>query len=174
MDRRAFGASLIGGVFALGAAPAVAQRRRAPMNMAMGPAERRHATDTLAIGAVALATSRLAQSRGNHPLVRQFAQFEIEESTTLSEIIGELSGLAPPPPAPADRRVIDQLQDARGASFDRLFITGQIDAHQRARGVQERYLSQGRNTHHRHIAMLSRGRILEHLRELELIRDLRS
>ncbi len=174
MDRRTFGASLIGGALALGAAPAVAQRRRAPMNMAMGPAERRHAMDTLMIGSAALATSRLAQSRGNHPLVRQFAQFEIEENTTLAQIIGELSGMVPPPPAPRDRQLLDQLQDARGASFDRLFITGQIDAHQRARQVQERYLAQGRNTHHRHIAMLSRGRILEHLRELELIRDLRS
>jgi len=174
MDRRTFGASLLGGALALGAVPAVAQRRRGPMNMAMGPAEQRHAADTLMIGAASLATSQLARSRGNHPLVRQFAQFEIEENTTLASIIRELTGMAPPPPAPADRRMLDQLQDARGANFDRLFITGQIDAHQRARSVQERYLSQGRNTHHRHIAMLSRGRILEHLRELELIRNLRS
>lgn len=177
MDRRTFGASLVGGALALSATPALAQSRRRPMagmNMEMGAAENRHARDTLEIGSASLATSRLAQSRGGHPLVRQFAQFEIEESTTLAQIIGELSGMAPPPPAPTNRRVLEQLQAARGADFDRLFITGQIDAHRRAREVQDRYLGQGRNTHHRHIAMLSRGRILEHIRELELIRDLRS
>lgn len=173
MDRRTFGASLIGGALALGAAPAVAQRSMR-MNMTMGPAEQRHARDTLMIGNVALLTSRLAQSRGNHPLVRQFAQFEVEESTTVAMIIRDLTGLTPPPPMGADRRMIDQLEDMRGAQFDRMYITGQLDGHRRLREVQDRYLSQGRNTHHRHIAMLARGRILEHIRELELIRDLRS
>lgn len=174
MDRRTFGASFVAGMAGLVAAPAVAQRRMGQMNMAMGPAEQRHARDTLAIGNVALLTSQLAQSRGGHPLVRQFAQFEIEENTTVAQIIRELTGLTPPPPVGADRRMIDQLRNQRGADFDRMYITAQIDGHRRLREVQDRYLGQGRNTHHRHIAMLARGRILEHIRELELIRDLRS
>jgi putative membrane protein len=165
------------GAVGLAAAPALAQpgRMRAPPmgDMAMGPAEQRHVEDTLMIGAVALQTSRLALSRGVRPLVRQFAEFEVEEQTTVAQILGEISGMGPPPPAPADRRLLDRLERARGPAFEREYLLGQIDGHQRLLAVQDRYLSSGRNRHHRHLAMLARGRINEHLRELSLVRNFR-
>jgi predicted outer membrane protein len=176
MDRRTFGSSMLAGALGLAAAPALAQpgyRRPAMGDMTMGPAEERHARDTLMIGTVALETSRIALTRAGRPLVRQFAEFEVEENTTLAQIIGEITGIGPPPPTPADRRLIERLQRVRGPQFDREYLLGQIDGHRRALDVQERYLSNGRNRHHRHIAMLARGRIREHLRELDIIQRVR-
>jgi hypothetical protein len=76
MDRRSFGTTLLTGLVGAAAAPTLAQYRPGrPDAMPMGPAEERHAMDTLAIGAVALETSRLARDRALRPAVRQFAQF---------------------------------------------------------------------------------------------------
>lgn len=135
--------------------------------MPMGPAERRHHMDTLAVGSVALETSRTALSRAANPMVRQFAEFEVEEQTTVSQILNEMMPAPPPPPSPADRRMMQSLASMRGAEFDRMYLTGQLDGHRRLLAIQETYLSQGRVPDHRHIAMLARGRILEHIRDVQ-------
>lgn len=174
MDRRTFATSMMLGAIGLGAgaAPALAQTG-SRMAMPMGPAEQRHAMDTLAVGSVALETSRLALSRARGPMVRDFATLEAEEQTTVAQIIREMTGMAPPPPSPADRRLIERLSAARGPAFDREYIMGQMDGHRRLLSIQERYLSEGRNMHNRHIAMLARGRINEHLRDLEKLQRMR-
>ena len=67
MDHRTFATSMMLGAFGMGAAgvaagPALGQMvPRAPLPM--GPAEQRHATDTLGVGGVALQTSRMALTR---------------------------------------------------------------------------------------------------------------
>lgn len=170
MDRRKFGTSLLMGGLGLAAAPALAQPRRMERMagmMPMGPLERRHHMDTLQVGAVALETSRLAQSRAENPQVRRFADFEVEEQTTVAEILNEMMRMPPPPPTPADRRMVQQLQALRGREFDRMYLTGQLDGHRRLLQIQETYLAQGRMPHHRHIAMLARGRIREHISDVE-------
>ena len=173
MDRRSFGTTLLMGAVGAAAAPALAQYRPGrPDMMPMGPAEQRHAMDTLAIGAVALETSRLARDRALRPAVRQFAQFEAEEQTAVAEIVREMMGnVAPPPPNRRDARMIADLGRLRGAAFDRMYIMGQVDGHRRLLDVQERYLNDGRNLHHRHIAILARGRIREHLADLERLQN---
>lgn len=136
----------------------------------MGDAEHRHATDTLRVGSVALMTSRLALSRGSTPKVRQFAKFEVAEQTTIAEIIGD-TGMAPPPPDPEGRRMMAMLERARGRQFDQAYVDGQIDGHRKLLAIQERYLAEGRLPPMRHVAMLARGQIKEHL---ELLEDLRA
>jgi putative membrane protein len=175
MDRRAFAGTIVASAFGLAAAPALAQPGQyVPMAGAqMGPAEQRHAMETLRIGALSLATSQLALQRSRRPLVRQFADFESEESTTVAQIIREMTGMVPPPLSPAERRVVERLARASGPAFDRDYLLGQIAAHREVMDVQERYLQNGRNMHQRHIAMLARGRIREHLRELQLLQNSR-
>lgn len=174
MDRRAFGTTLlIGGLGLAAAAPAAAQGRRMgqpmPGMMPMGPLEQRHVRDTLMVGSVALQTSRLAQSRAQNPQIRRFADFEVEEQTTVSEILNEMMRMPPPPPAPADRRMMEDLQRQQGAGFERMYLMGQLDGHRRLLAIQDTYLSTGRNMHNRHIAMLARGRIREHISDVEML-----
>ena len=173
MDRRSFARTMMMGAVGLGAAPVLAQgvRGRQPMAgmMPMGPAEQRHVADTLAIGTVSLESSRLAQSRAARPMVRRFANFEAEEAAAVAQILREMSGMAPPPLTAADRAALDRLARARGPAFDREYILAQSDGHRRLLQVQDRYLAQGRNMHHRHVAVLARGRILEHISDLDML-----
>ncbi len=166
------------GAFGLAAAPAAAQRgavrRGMSAMMPMGAAEMRHVRETLQIGNVSRMQSELARQRGNERMLQEFAGFEVEETTSIATILTELSGMTPPPPPPADQRLMEQLQRARGAEFDRLYITGQLDGHERLLRVQEQYMQTGRNQHHRHITMLARGRIVEHIADLRRMRDMRS
>ena len=170
MDRRTFGTTMLLGSLGLAAAPAVGQGRcmgQMMQMMQMGPAERRHHMDTMMVGAVALETSRLAQSRAADPMVRRFADFEVEEQTTISEILNEMMRMPPPPPPAADRRMMEQLASLRGRDFDRMYLQGQLSGHQRLLQIRDTYLSQGRQPHHRHIAMLARGRIREHISDVQ-------
>lgn len=170
MDRRTFASTMLMGAIGGAAVPALAQDRYAPSGaMPMGPTERRHAMDTLMVGNVALQTSQIALNRALRPQVREFARFEAEEQTGIAQIIGEMMGgaMPPPPPSPTDARMIAGLQRARGAAFDRMYLMGQMDGHRRLLTIQEQYLRDGRNMHHRHVAMLARGRIMEHLDDLQ-------
>lgn len=76
MQRRAL---LIGGAVTLAAVQtAFAQSRGPAPDAADQPsaAEAKHMQDTMRVGAVALATSRLALQKAQHASVKQFAQFE--------------------------------------------------------------------------------------------------
>jgi hypothetical protein len=54
---------------------------------AMGRAEAEHLEQTLAGGMVALQTSEIALQKAQNPKVKQFAQFERDEQTTLAEVL---------------------------------------------------------------------------------------
>jgi putative membrane protein len=166
MDRRQFGTGALLGALGLGAVPALASAQGMGGG-AMGDAEKKHVTDTLQIGGVALMSSQLAQSKASNAKVKKFAGFEVEEQTGIKTILTEVSGMSPPPPPPADQAAMQKLQSASGAAFDRAYLAAQLDGHRRLLTVQETYLSQGRDPHHRHIAMLARGRILEHIQDVQ-------
>jgi putative membrane protein len=151
----------------------------------MGQAEVQHMQQTLAAGTVALQTSEIALQKAQHPNVKQFAQFEREEQTTLAEILrsmqepaatasGGSAGAGTAPEIPADKAsMMQQLQQAQaGAEFDRMYIQGQIQGHQELLQIQERYLqSNSRNREHVNVAKLARGRIQEHIVELQGIQQ---
>jgi putative membrane protein len=53
----------------------------------MGQAEVQHLQQTLATGTVALQTSEIALQKAQNPKVKQFAQFERDEQTTIAEVL---------------------------------------------------------------------------------------
>jgi putative membrane protein len=53
----------------------------------MGQAESQHLQQTLAAGTVALQTSETALQKAQNPKVKQFAQFERDEQTTIAEVL---------------------------------------------------------------------------------------
>ena len=75
-------------------------------------------------------------------MVRDFASLEAEEQTGIAQIINEMTGMAPPPTSPADRRTMDRLAAARGAAFDCEYLTAQVDGHRRLLSIQDRYLAE--------------------------------
>lgn len=138
----------------------------APMGhgMALTRGDQRYVADTMMAGSAALRTSQLALSRAGSPAVREFAQFEVREQTGISQVLMEISGMrSPPPPDPRMAAMAAELARSRGPMFDRLYVQGQIEGHQRLLRIQEDYLRGGRNAHLRHVATLSRGQILDHL-----------
>ncbi len=174
MDRRKFGRNILLGALGLTAVPAMAQfdgqysggPRPRPGMMPMGPGEQRYANDTLAIGGVSLRSSQAAQGRVRAPRLAEFAEFETVEQRTVVDIMREM-GFTPPPPAPMDQRMLDRLMSARGPDFERQYAMLQMDGHRRLLAIQERYIQEGRDPHTRHLAMLSRATIREHLRLLD-------
>jgi putative membrane protein len=164
MSRRQAGAlALFGAVAGGGAAQA---QMRAPMahGAALTAGDLRYVADTMRVGGVALRSSQLARGRAAAPTVREFAEMEAREQTTIAQILAEVSGMrGPPPPDPRMAALEAELARARGPIFDRLYVQGQIEGHSQLLRIQEDYIRGGRNPHARHIAMLSRGQILDHL-----------
>jgi putative membrane protein len=202
MDRRL----VLTGIAAFAAGPALAQAQQASpqstqapsggaaggvyggAGAALGQAEMQHMQQTLAGGTVALQTSEMALQKAQNPHVKQFAQFERDEQTTIAEVLrsfqepaatatagqartgagGGAAGSAPE--IPADKaRMMQQLQQASGAEFDRMYIEGQMQGHQELLQIQETYLRSGRNREHVNVAKLARGHIKEHLARLQEI-----
>ncbi len=198
MDRRV----VLAGLAAFAAAPALAQQSgggaatgtAAPAMSAgqtsaagaagaarLGQTEMQHMQQTLQLGSVALETSRLAQQKARSEDLKQFAGFEVEEQTTIAEIIRGMmdpsataaAGSAPAAAggAPRDAKgaeMVQKLSQAQGEAFDREYLKGQLEGHRDLLEVQERYLkSNSQNREHMNMVKLARGRIMEHIALLE-------
>ena len=165
MNRRELGASLI-----LGAATAGVAGSASAQVAPLGEPEQREVFDTGRVGALSLASSRLAQARARSPGVREFADFETAEQTIIAEVLGEASGLPPPPLTPDQQAQLDALRYAPAHDFERRYVALQVDGHRQLLAIQDRYLATGGLLPMRHVAMLARGQIREHLRLLDDIR----
>jgi putative membrane protein len=193
MDRRA----LLGGLAAaIVAYPALAQTSGSSttpsgasaataMNQKMGQAEMQHMQQTMQLGMMALETSRIAINKARNDNLKKFAGFEVQEQTTLSEILrsmmdpsataatgsaGGQSNTAGAMPMDASARdMIQKLQNQQaGAEFDRMYLEGQLQGHRSLLQVQEQYLqSNPQNREHVNVARMARGQIREHIALLE-------
>lgn len=171
MDRRT---ALVSMAAFAGAAPALAQTSSGQLNSD-------HIQRTLATGAVALATSRIALQKGHHPWVKAFAQYEVAEQETLADVLTSMegpqttasTGATPNGPGPAldakGQQMVHALEQASDAQFDRDYIQGQIQGHQDLLAIQEGFLQQGGNREEVNVAKLSRAQIKEHLSLLAMI-----
>jgi putative membrane protein len=146
-----------------------------------------HIRQTLATGAAALATSRIALQRGRHPWVKTFAQYEVAEQETIADVLSSMEGpqttsstgsgggaggsAAGTPPAldAKGQQLVDTLQKAQDAQFDRDYVRGQLQGHQELLAIQENFLKQGGNREEVNVAKLARGQIREHISLLEMI-----
>jgi len=209
MDRRV----VLAGFAAAIAVPALAQQNRQTQsaqtsgsgssgasgqsNMRMTDADMRHMRDTMMMGMVALETSRIALEKARGENVKQFAQFEVNEQQTISEVLrsmmepaataatsgaGQTSGQAGQTGSTSTqamsgmqqmdaemREMVEKLRGMQaGAQFDREYIQGQIQGHQQLLQVQERYLQGNpQNREHMNVAKMARGHIREHITMLQ-------
>ena len=202
MDRRI----VLAGLAAAITAPALAQTSGAPSTRQPGAAagstggasgasrmggqpmtqaDMQHMQQTMQLGMVALETSRIAQQKAQNADLKRFATFEVQEQTTLSEVLHSMmepaatsaTGAASGTSAPAmqmdapSREMIQRLQNTQpGEAFDRQYLQGQMEGHSALLQVQTQYLqSNPQNREHVNVAKLARGVITEHIALLEEI-----
>ncbi|MBM1172739.1 DUF4142 domain-containing protein [Microvirga arabica] len=199
MDRRA----LLGGLAAaLIVAPALAQTGSSsstmpsgssgnmPMNRTgaqMSQADMQHMQQTMQLGMVALESSRMAMNKLRNEDLKKFANFEVQEQTTLSEVLRSMmdpgataatgsaasqSGQSAMPAMQMDASARDMMQKMQnqqaGAEFDKMYLEAQLQGHRDLLQVQERYLQANpQNREHMNVAKMARGHIREHIAMLE-------
>lgn len=199
MDRRA----LLGGLAAaLVVAPALAQTGGSsstmpsgssgsmPMNRTggqMSQADMQHMQQTMQLGMVALESSRMAMNKLRNDDLKRFANFEVQEQTTLSEVLRSMmdpgataatgsassqSGQSAMPAMQMDASARDMMQKMQnqqaGPEFDKMYLEAQLQGHRDLLQVQERYLqSNPQNREHMNVAKMARGHIREHIAMLE-------
>jgi putative membrane protein len=182
-----------GGTAAGAGSPAAEASRTGGQQMAR--ADMQHMQQTMQLGLVALEASRMAQQKAQNADLKRFATFEVQEQTTLSEVLRSMTEPAAtattassPQPgqtsaAPADaqpmqlddrsREQIQRLQNARaGEAFDREYLQGQMEGHSALLQVQTQYLqSNPQNREQTNVAKLARTAIVEHVALLEDIQS---
>jgi putative membrane protein len=161
----------------------------------MTQADMQHMQQTMQLGMVALETSRIAQQKAQNPDLRRFASFEVQEQTTLSEVLhsmmepaataatgssqqpgqtGATAANVPPMQIDAQsREMIQRLQNTQpGEAFDRQYLQGQMEGHSVLLQVQTQYLQGNpQDREHRNVAMMARTIITEHVALLEDIQS---
>ncbi|MGF9764998.1 DUF4142 domain-containing protein [Microvirga sp. 0TCS3.31] len=151
----------------------------------MTQADMQHMQQTMQLGMVALETSRIAQQKAQNADLKRFATFEVQEQTTLSEVLHSMmeptatsaTGAASGTSAPAtqidaqNREMTQRLQNTQpGEAFDRQYLQGQMEGHSALLQVQTQYLqSNPQNREHVNVAKMARGMITEHIALLEEI-----
>lgn len=92
---------------------------------------------------------RLAEVRAQNPRVRTFAAQMVRDHTRTTQDLKQAirrTGLPPPPPPSVDAdeaRMMANLRVARGPTFDKLYITQQVQAHQQALALMRTYARNG-------------------------------
>jgi putative membrane protein len=164
----------------IGSAIVIPTLVRAEPSPAGGDAEAKHASDTLAVGSLSLAASRLALRKARNPDVKEFAQFEVAEQETMANVINEIqSHRATGQMNEVTEAEIQQHLDAAaksdlqrleglhaGAEFDREYVKLQREGHQKLLKIQEAYLADGSDLPSLVTAKLARAQINEHLQLL--------
>jgi putative membrane protein len=170
----------LGGAAVLAAAsPALAQSRGPNPGAAdqPGQTEMQHMEDTMRVGSLSLAASRLAVEKASDAAVKQFAKFEVAEQETIAAVLKSMQsanittgqGAATNTEAKdqiddAGRQTLEKLKSAKaGAYFDSNYLAAQKDGHQKLLKIQETYIGSGRQREAVNVAKLARGMIKEHL-----------
>jgi predicted outer membrane protein len=149
---------------------ALAQSRRRSEERLEELAER-YIEDTLALGGIALATSRLAEERGHFRWVKRFAEYEIGEQEAVAGILQSFGGRTPAEARAERREVARDLREFRGERFDEAYLDAQTDGHQQLLRVQDDFIKSGRDEELQAIAKLIRSRVREHISLLRVIRE---
>ena len=164
LDRRTTLMALIGAV-SLAPSAVLAQNAAAPAAVS-SPMQFR--TTVLMTGGFAMQTSQAALERSRNPMVREFAQLEINEQMALAAALGAAPGSTPLRPDHA--QMLQQLQSMTGRSFDRMYVQGQIIGHNEALALTNAYAQSGFDTQGRSVAILAVPSIQTHLTILSRLR----
>jgi len=94
-------------------------------------------------------SSQIALTKGQNPAIRQFAQMMVRDHTNTTQQLmaaAQAAGVPPMSPQmmPMHAQMVAQLQASQGgASFDRLYASQQLMAHQQALALHSNYAARG-------------------------------
>lgn len=116
-------------------------------------------------------SSQMAAQRATRPEVRQYAQMLVQHHQMTTQQVmaaARAAGMRPPAPRlmPMERQMIAQLQSA-GADFDRVYISQQVQAHEKALALHSNYASNGDAPSLRTVAGNAVPIITQHLQEAQ-------
>ncbi len=149
-----------------------------------GP-EARHIEQTMTVGSLSLALSRIAEQKVRFQKLKEFSQLEVAEQQTVADVLKSLQkpGLASGTVKPATeaeveegidqsgRQALQQLRAAQpGPAFDTEYLDAEVEGHNKLLRIQEEYLRAGRSLDSLNVAKLVRGMVKEHLQLLSDIR----
>ncbi len=113
-------------------------------------------------------TSQLALQKSRNSQVRQFAQEMIQQHTESSNKLKPLAaqkGVTLPTSLGAENQaLLTQLSKLSGTQFDRAYMSGQVKAHSKTRGIYQKELQQGRDSEIKAFANQVLPLVAEHLR----------
>ncbi|QOC90998.1 DUF4142 domain-containing protein [Micromonospora craniellae] len=97
-----------------------------------------------------IAAGELAQQKGQNQQVKDLAQQFVTDHTELDQsvqdVAGQLNVQLPNEPTPDQRTALDQLNNASGEEFDRLWVTQGLAGHLQAIQATQTEISQGTET----------------------------
>jgi putative membrane protein len=175
--------TIMAALAAAASTPAFAQIRSGTNagSIGAGTTEMQYIRQTVAIGSLSLAVSRIAEQKARFDKLKEFSRLETAEQETLADVLkslesaGVVNGMVKPPAEAEVEQHLDQagreaLQKMRaqqaGADFDHDYLEAQTDGHQKLLRIQEDYLRSGRDLDAVNVAKLARGMIKEHLQLL--------
>jgi putative membrane protein len=146
-------------------------------------AEKKHAELTKKVGALSLATSRVAAEKATDPMVKAFAKWEVAEQETIADILKSMEAgakaegaLKPPSENEVEamldaegKSALEKLRGVSGLDFDKAYLAVQLDGHKKLLAIQEDYLKVGENREHLSVTKLARGQINEHIDHLQMM-----
>lgn len=112
------------------------------------------------LGTASLQTSQLALTKATSPEVKMFAKFEAAEQQTMGKILKDM-GIPTPAPSPEGTALLKKLQSLSGAAFDKAFMQGQVETHQKLHTAVAALNTAG-DLHVKHVTSLALATITEH------------
>jgi putative membrane protein len=124
-------------------------------------------------------SSKIALQRSTDPAVKKFAQMMIAAHTkttaTLKRLIAGQDNLSPPTALPSDLQgKLDTLGSVSPADFDKTYLDDQVDGHQSALNVMQRYAKDGDLEPLKQFAAQTAPVVQQHLDKAKAIRDAHS
>lgn len=113
------------------------------------------------LGTASLQTSKLALAKASNPQVKMFAKFEAAEQETMGKILKDM-GTTVPAPSAEGKALLTKLQSLSGAAFDKAFMQGQVETHQKLHQAVSALMNASSSKDVKHVTSLALVAIQEH------------
>jgi putative membrane protein len=160
-SRRDFLSKSLKGAVVLGAGATFAGALLEPMHALAQTSDAALQATIAVLGTASLQTSQLALTKASNAQVKMFAKFEAAEQLTMGKILKDM-GTPTPAPSAEGTALLTKLKALNGAAFDKAFMQGQVDTHQKLHQAVSALMNATKSLHVKHVTSLALTTITEH------------